>query len=135
MTRCPTLALGLAVHLVVALAHGATHGLVPVTLPAWQNAVVIATVFVGPVLGLVLDRNGNPAGVPLFTATMAAAFLVGATLHLVVENPDHLRQIPADPWRQPFQVTGLAVVATPAVGAVLGARRWWLDGVTNGRSD
>lgn len=108
----------LGVHLVVATAHGLTHGLVPVPLPDWATLLVLGTTFVGPVAGVVLDRRGHRAGLTLFTASMAAAFLLGVLLHFVLENPDHVHALPADRWRREFRVTALAVGVTPAVGTL-----------------
>lgn len=124
MDRRVALAAVLGLHLATALVHGSTHALVPVRLAPWQDVLVLATVFVGPVLGILLDRRGHPLGIPLFTLSMAGAFLLGGALHFVVENPDHVAAIPASPWRLAFQVSAVGVAVTPAAGAVLGARYW-----------
>lgn len=79
-----------AAHLVVAAVHGTAHALVPVRLTAWGNAVVVATTFVGPVVGLALAWRGHPLGVPVFTASMAGTLALGGVLRFLVENPDHV---------------------------------------------
>jgi hypothetical protein len=114
----------LVVHLLAAVAHGSTHALVPVPLGPWLNALVLATVFLGPIAGVALASRGHPLGVPLFTATMAAGLLLGITLHFVVENPDHVHAVPASPWRLPFQASAVGVALTGALGAVVGAWCW-----------
>lgn len=115
----------LGLHLLAAVAHGTTHGFVPVWLTVEQNVVVALTTFVGPVAGVALDRRGHPLGLPLFTLSMAGALLVGGGLHFVVENPDHVGAIPAGPWRVPFQLSAGGVGLTAALGAVIGGGYWF----------
>lgn len=115
------------VHLAVALGHGSAHALIPVVLAPWANLLVLGTVFVGPVAGAALAWRGHPAGVPLFTATMAGAFLLGVVLHFAVEGPDHVSAIPADPWRLPFRLTAVALGIVEAGGIAIGAWLWRAD--------
>lgn len=114
----------LGLHLAVAVAHGATHELVPVGLPAELNALVALTTFLGPVAGVALARRGHRLGVPVFTVSLAGAFLLGLVLHFLVENPDHVHAVPAGPWQGPFQASALAVGLTAALGTVVGAQAW-----------
>jgi hypothetical protein len=120
MVRHPALVVVLVLHLVVAIAHGATHGLVPVLLPDWGNVLVLSTTFLGPLVGVVLDQRDHQLGLALFTISMAAAFALGVLLHFVVESPDHVHAVPANDWRLPFRLTAVAVAVTPGVGAVAG---------------
>ena len=124
MDRQVSLPTVLGLHLVVALVHGSAHGLVPVALGPVPNGLVLLTVFVGPTLGVVLDRRGHPIGVPLFTLAMVGALVLGGTLHFVVENPDHVAGLPASPWAWLFRASAVGVLVVPAVGAALGARAW-----------
>lgn len=115
----------LGLHLAVAVGHGTTHELVPVGLSAELNALVALTTFLGPVAGVALAWRGHRLGVPVFTASMVGAFLLGAVLHFVVENPDHVASVPAGPWQLPFQASAAAIGLTAALGAVVGAWHWW----------
>lgn len=115
----------LGVHLVAAVGHGSTHALVPVVLTPWQNLVVLVTTFLGPVAGVVLAWRDSPLGVPLFAMTMAGSLVVGGYLHFLVENPDHVRVIPAGPWRIPFQVSAAGVALTAGLGTAVGAWYWY----------
>lgn len=124
MDRDVALPAALAVHLAAAAVHGATHGLVPVPLPSWVNVLVLGTVLVGPVAGVALARRGHPGGVPLFTASMAAALLLGLALHGLVETPDRLDLVPAGPWRLHFQASAVGVAAAQALGAAVGVWCW-----------
>lgn len=125
MDRRVVLLAALVVHLAVASAHGLTHSLVPVHLPAWLNAIVAATTFVGPLAGAVLAWREHPLGVPLFTLSLAGALLVGGVLHFGIETPDHVHAIPAGPWRVPFQVSAVGVALTETVGTAIGGRYWY----------
>lgn len=122
-----TLAALAGLHLLVALVHGSAHALVPVTLAPWANALVLATVFVGPLVGVALDRRDHPLGAPLFTVTMAGALVLGGVLHFLVAGPDHVHSIPPGPWRLPFRASATALLASEVLGVAVGARRW-LDG-------
>lgn len=124
MTRRIVLLAVLGIHLTVAIAHGTTHALVPVVLPPWQNAIVLGTVFIGPVAGVGLALRGHPIGLPLFTASMVGALLVGGVLHFLVENPDHVYAVPDSPWRVVFQASALGVAILPAIGAGVGLWYW-----------
>lgn len=124
MDRHVVLSIVLLVHLAVALFHGSTHALLPVVLAPWQDALVLGTVFVGPVVGVVLVVRDHPLGIPLFTATMAGAFLLGGTLHFLVESPDHIHVIPDSQWRLPFQGSAVGVAVTSAIGTAVGVRYW-----------
>lgn len=114
----------LGLHLAVAVAHGAAHELVPVWLSAELNALVALTTFLGPVAGVALAWRGHRLGVPLFTVSLAGAFLLGLVLHFLVENPDHVQAVGAGPWQLSFQATAFAVGLTAALGTVVGARYW-----------
>jgi len=115
-----------AAHLVVATVHGTAHALVPVRLTAWGNAVVVATTFVGPVVGVALAWRGHPLGVPVFTASMAGALATGGVLHFLVENPDHVHAIPAGRWQLPFRASAGALAITQAVAVGVGTWYWYL---------
>ncbi|MDS0277620.1 hypothetical protein NDI85_07430 [Halomicroarcula sp. S1AR25-4] len=124
MSRQVGLSAALAVHLLVAAGHGVTHGLVAVSLPAWQNVIVVGTTFVGPIAGVLLARRGHRLGAPLFAMSLVGALAVGGYLHFVLDNPDHVHAIPAGDWRLPFQASAVAVALTEAVGTVVGVQAW-----------
>lgn len=115
----------LVAHLAVAATHGVSHGLLAVGLAPWQNAVVLVTVFLGPVAGVALARRGHPLGIPLFTVTMAVGLVFGVAFHFLLENPDHVHALPAGAWRLPFQITAVGLVLTGGVGTGLGGWYWW----------
>jgi|AntRauTorcE11898_2_1112593.scaffolds.fasta_scaffold03330_2 hypothetical protein len=121
-----------ALHLVVAGTHGVTHSLVPVWLSPEASVLVLATTFLGPVVGVVLAWRSHPVGVPLLAVSMLGAFLTGGILHFVVATPDHVHAIPAGPWRIPFQASAVAVAATSALGTVASTWAWHERRGTNG---
>lgn len=124
MDRQLILSAVVGLHLLVAIIHGSSHALVPVSLGPIMNGVVLVTVFLGPIVGVVLERRDHPFGVPLFTVTMAGALVIGGILHFLVENPDHVAELPPSQWRPLFRVSALGVFITPALGLVVGAWYW-----------
>ena len=124
MNRDRILTAVLGIHLAVALVHGGTHALVLVALPAWQNVLVLATVFVGPIVGVALVRRGHPLDLGLFTVTMAGGLVLGGVLHFLVENPDHIHAVPANQWRYAFQLSAMGVAITGILGTVAGVWAW-----------
>lgn len=124
MDRGLTLWLLVGVHLVVAMVHGSSHALVPIELGPVVNGLVLLTVFLGPVVGVVLERRGHPLGIPLFTLSMAGALVLGGLLHFGIENPDNVSNLPASQWRLLFRASAVGVFVTPAVGAAVGGLVW-----------
>lgn len=124
MDRPLILTLVLVVHLTAAVLHGYSHALVPVQLPISFNVIVLLTVFAGPTVGFVLVKRRHPVGYPLFVASMTAAFLIGGTFHFIVENPDHVSTLPASEEGVLFELSAIAVLVTPAVGALYGTMCW-----------
>lgn len=117
----------LGLHLAASTAHGLTHGLVPVDLAPWQDAVVLATTFVGPVAGAAYWlRGGEDAsfaprlGLAVFTGSLVTALTFGVYFHFVVWNPDHVHAVPTDPWRLPFQASAVVVAAGNALATAVG---------------
>lgn len=117
----------LGLHLVVAVFHGASHGLLGVTLPAWQNALVLATTFLSPILGVALVYKGHPWGIPLFTVAMAGSLAIGGLLHFFLENPDHIMVIPTGTWHASFQLSAGGVAVTATIGALTGSWAWMTE--------
>lgn len=132
------LAAALLVHLAASGVHGLTHGLVPVDLAPWQDAVVLVTTFLGPIAGATLalgagrlaDRGDRaPAratrlGLAVFTLSLAVALGFGAYFHFVAWTPDHVHAVPAGPWRLPFQASAVAVATGNALGVAAGLWCW-----------
>lgn len=124
MDRRIILLVVLGIHLIVAVAHGTTHALIPVVLPPWQNAIVVGTVFIGPVAGVGFALRRHPIGIPLFTVSMVGALLVSGILHFLIENPDHVHAVPVSPWRFAFQASAVGVAILPAIGTGVGLWYW-----------
>lgn len=115
----------LLLHLGVSIVHATPHLGIPIVQSAALTAVILLAVYALPVIGFALLARGNArVGVGLFTASMALSFGLGAFLHFLVPNPDHVLSVPAGPWQLPFQATAVAVGAVDAGGAVVGAVLW-----------
>src|SRR5512144_1881504 len=94
MAKIALTALG-AVHLVVAIWHGAAHTELAVTLSPGQNFFVFAVIVLAPLVavGLLWTRYVGLA-LWLFLAAMCAALLFGAYYHYVFISPDHVHHLP-----------------------------------------
>ena len=110
MTRADRLLLaGVVLYVVLSGIHGVVHGIVPVTIPAWQFALVVVALFALPLTGGVLvvrGRGRTGAWLVLLGTVAGLAFEVVA--HFLVDNPDHVSQV------------GHAAFAPTAVGSALG---------------
>lgn len=113
-------------HLLVVVVHGLAHGLIPVDQPPLQQAYVVVVVVLGPLVALALVRRGSVrAGAALLAVSMAGSLVFGGVLHFVLDTPDHVAAVPADPWRLPFRLSAVLLVVTEALGTVAGALLWW----------
>lgn len=131
MDRRLILLAALGGHLAIAVVHGTSHALLSVTLPAWQNGLVVLTTFLGPIVGVALAVRDHPVGVPLFTMSMAGALLLGGVLHFIVENPDHVRAVPTGAWRWPFQASAAGLALIDVAGLAVGIWVWRSRSIRN----
>ncbi len=85
-----------ALHLVLHVAHGLVHEMIPVRIAAWQTAFVLGVIFVLPVVGLALilrERVRSGALLLVVAAAGSLAFEVG--FHFLLDNPDHVGAVAA----------------------------------------
>jgi len=84
-----------AVHLVVAMWHGAAHAELGVALSPAQNLFVYVVVVFAPLVavGLLWTRHVRLA-VWLFLIAMAASLLFGVYYHYVFVSPDNIHHLP-----------------------------------------
>ncbi len=95
MARIAVTVLG-AVHLVVAIWHGATHTELAVVLSPAQNLFVYVVVVLAPLVavGLLWTRYVTLA-LWLFLTTLCASLLFGTYYHYVFVSPDNIHHLPA----------------------------------------
>lgn len=120
----------IAVHLLVHLAHGLVHELVPVRIAAWQTAVVALVVFAAPVgaaYGLLSGRRALAAGALVTAGLGSLAFEV--PFHFLLSNPDHVHAVAAG--SNAFATTAVLGALTDVFLVAVGA---WLV-VTPHRSE
>lgn len=114
----------LAVHLLVSAVHAVPHVSIPIVQSDVLATVIFLAVYGLPVVGFVLLWRGfGRSGLALFTVSMAVSFALGAVLHFVVPNPDHVSSVPSG-WTVPFLATATAVGIVDAAGAAVGAWLW-----------
>jgi hypothetical protein len=113
-----------AVHLVLALAHGLPHEVAPVPLATWQTAFVAVVVFAGPPVGLWFAWRGyGLLGGGLLAATGAASFLFGTYFHFVSDTADNVARVDGA-WGGPFLVTAVLLSVAALAVTVAGVVRW-----------
>ena len=95
IARMTLTALG-AVHLGVAIWHGAMHSELAVALSPAQNLFVYAVVVLAPLVavGLLWTRYVG-FGLWLFLTAMCASLLFGTYYHYVFVSPDNIQHLPA----------------------------------------
>lgn len=95
MARIALTVLG-AVHLVVAIWHGAAHEELAVALSPAQNLFVYVVIVLAPIVavGLLWTRHVRLA-LWLFLTAMCASLLFGTYYHYVFVSPDNVQHLPA----------------------------------------
>ena len=95
MTKIALTVLG-AVHLVVAIWHGAAHTELAVALSPGQNLFVYGVIVLAPLVavGLLWTRYVR-LGLWLFLSALCASLLFGAYYHYVFISPDNIHHLPA----------------------------------------
>jgi hypothetical protein len=110
-------------HAAITLLHGISHAKLQIELPAWGNLFVVLVILIGPFCGLLLLKLGkHRLGAWVLFMTMLGAFLFGLWNHMLVPGPDHVAHLPDAAWKIPFQITAFLLLATEAIGVVIGLR-------------
>jgi len=116
--------LGVAVHIVFAVAHAVSHVTIPVLVADWQYAFVVGALFVAPVTGAVLVATGRATtGAWLVLLSGVASFAFEGVFHFVVPNPDHIAQVGAG--ADAFATTAALTTAGDALMALAAGWLIW----------
>lgn len=119
----------LGLHLVVHTLHGIPHRTIPVTLDPAVTATVLVVVYVLPIAGgLLIWRGSERAGIATVTVAMGISLALATTLHFVVESPDNVAAISADPWRLTFISTAAGITIVDGLGVLGGVWAWRTHG-------
>jgi hypothetical protein len=112
-----------AVHLLVAAAHGQAHGHLMILLTSGQEWFVFAAVLLGPVTAAAMMLRGKwrRAGGWLLFLCMGAALAFGAYHHFVAAGADNVANVAAGGWGTTFHVTAALLAAMEAIGCIAGA--------------
>jgi hypothetical protein len=111
------------VYVLVHLAHGIVHGLIPVWLLPVQLAVVVGIIFGGPLIGVgLLLRDYQRWGSVLVMLTGGVAFGAEVGWHFVIPNPDNIAHV--HEAQLAFGTTAVLAVLTDAVVVLAGMNVW-----------
>jgi hypothetical protein len=116
-----TLAAIVAIHLVVALVHGAAHSGAQVALPPAGMLFVFVVILAGPLVGLAFALRLPQAGASIVALTMAASLLFGLINHFLIPGTDHVAHVVSS-WRTLFASTAALLVVTEAAGTAVALR-------------
>ena len=105
-------------HLLVSLAHGATHASAHVSLSPAATLFVFVVILAGPLIGLAVIAMNERLGWGVIAITMAASLVFGVVNHFILVSTDHVAQVELQ-WRPLFAATAVLVAATEAVGLAL----------------
>jgi hypothetical protein len=114
-----------ALNLVVATVHGASHGRAEVPLEPWQHAFVLVVVYALPVLAAVLYWTPlrRPAAVVL-GASMLAGTVFGVYFHFGADTVDHVSHRSPGGDGTLFVVSAILLVPAGVLGTVFAAGSW-----------
>ncbi len=108
-------------HLVIAAWHGVDHVNIPVPLSMIQNIFVGIIIILLPLVGAaLLWTKYSRRAAWLITITMLASFLFGLINHFIFNSPDYVLEIPSHLHRHSFILTAALLVASEALGTVVG---------------
>jgi len=113
-----------AVHLVVAIWHGAAHTELAVGLSAAQNLFVYVVVVVAPLVavGLLWTRHVRLA-LWMFLSAMCGSLLFGVYYHYVCVSPDNIHHLPpgSDAAHERFVLSAAVLALIELASALSGA--------------
>lgn len=103
--------------------HGASHlGQHVMSLPAWQMAYVILTIFIAPIAAAaLLWTRYRRGGTWLLLASMAGSFAFGLAYHFLVPGPDNAFTLEPGAWQTVFQASAVLLLLVEGAGCLVAA--------------
>jgi hypothetical protein len=108
-------------HLAINIAHGQAHTGAAIPLSLAATLFVSIVILAGPLVGLALTRWRRAAGAWIVAGSLGGALVFGLVNHFAIAGPDHVDHVAAA-WRGLFRTTALLLVASEAIGVVIGIR-------------
>jgi hypothetical protein len=115
------LAVVVAAHLIVSIAHGVAHDGAQVPLSPAASLFVFVVILAGPLAGLTLMWRSERIGGWLVAIALTGSFAFGLVNHFVRSSPDHVSRVAAA-WQPLFAATAALLAVTEAVGTALAIR-------------
>jgi hypothetical protein len=107
-----------AVHLIIAVFHGAAHSGAAVPLSPAAALFVLIVIFGGPLAGLTLTWWEERLGAWVIMTTMAGSLLFGLLNHFILDGVDQVSHV-AGEWQPLFGTTAVLLALTEALGSGL----------------
>ena len=109
------------VHLLITVAHGASHRALQVGLTQSGTAFVGLVIVIAPLLAMWLVWGTRRRfGFGLLAASMFASLLFGLYHHFLIEGADHVHSQPPGLWGATFVITAYGLLVAEALGTWLG---------------
>lgn len=117
-----------AVRLVPLVLHSAAHVQLGIFLPGVvDNAYIAVVLFLAPIVAAgLLWTSAARSGAWLLFWSMLGSLLFELYHHFLAMSPDHVSQVPENPWGNVFRVTAVATALLEAAGAAIAL--WMLCG-------
>ncbi len=111
-------------HAFVSWVHGMAHKDLGVGLELWER-IFVDVVILGAVVAIILIWTPlKQCGYLTLALSMAGALVFGVYHHYMAVSPDHVEHLPPGDAQTMFKMTAALLVATEALGTVVGAWGW-----------
>ena len=113
----------IALHAIVAAAHGAAHSTLNIVMNGWQNAYIFVVIVLAPLVAGYLIWKQARGGYLILFLSMLGALVFGGYYHFVLAGADNVSTVAhhaMSSWAQVFQVSAVLLAVVEFAGVVAG---------------